>query len=856
MAPEMLEGKNIYGYKCDLWSIGIIIYQLFFKEYPYKGETQVAIYKQIEKLGKTILKKTKNLKLDNLINSLLTIEPEKRINYEEYFNHPFFKENSINNSSIYNNNNINKANIYSKNRSKTSTNLLKKKNAINTKEAPNYNNSPFKLDYSQSFSKIQPKLYKKNNKIFHQKFPNIKQSETRNKINLKYYNNNHLKAYINQSFSKMQLYQENNKKPYHHYPKMKRSVTSEGINLDFYNNHLKTDRNQTFSRMYSNQKNNTRTHSNPIKKQSIIRNTINLDYYNNHLKNDINQSFSKIQPYQENNRRTYHNSPIIKQSVVDKKRTSNYDNTLKIYVKNSFPKMYHRKDDSFNPNFFTIKQSKIYDKLSSNYYENPLKTNLSVSFSNINSGRLIPKKVDEQIYFSNKKKESKDYLNRVINTENSTNNFTLNQPQKKTRISINIKYLMFLEEKLKKILISIKKNETIHDECLILLDDYYNYSFCGKLVQLFKTENDKNIVQISINHIFLSAMICYDYSNEMKILKNETSNLFDIMYLNYSNLIIIYELIINIVNAESNSNLWVYNFNKLVKNYKNSKNNDNSQYILDNGRKLLSIAKIKFNVGIITERIRILLKYYKTKRNEYLVSIFKKIDEKSYEEIYNFFIDNILRKYNTKDSDSDLNLDFLKDNENFQTEPAPYIKVINTKLFSLILDLDETLVHFKINNDDDIEGILQFRPGVIPFLEEVGKYYELIVFTEATQDYGDLLIDALEENRIYFEQRFYRQHTVIIDNDFVKDLNRIGRPLDKMIIVDDMPKNFRLQKENGIHIKAFRGKDAYDNALKELGKILVNIAKEGGDVRIGIERYKDEIFRKVTLNISKINLLI
>ena len=95
MAPEILEGNKNYDYKCDLWSIGIIIYQLYFKEYPYKG-TPVAIYNQIKELGKKILKKTKNEKLDNLINSLLIREPEKRINYEDYFNHPFFyKENYI-----------------------------------------------------------------------------------------------------------------------------------------------------------------------------------------------------------------------------------------------------------------------------------------------------------------------------------------------------------------------------------------------------------------------------------------------------------------------------------------------------------------------------------------------------------------------------------------------------------------------------------------------------------------------------------------------------------------------------------------------------------------------------------------
>jgi len=94
MAPEILEGEKHFVNKCDLWSIGIIIYQLYFKEYPYKG-TQVAIYNKIKKLGKKILRKTKDEKLNNLIDSLLIKEPEKRINYEDYFNHPFFKLNYI-----------------------------------------------------------------------------------------------------------------------------------------------------------------------------------------------------------------------------------------------------------------------------------------------------------------------------------------------------------------------------------------------------------------------------------------------------------------------------------------------------------------------------------------------------------------------------------------------------------------------------------------------------------------------------------------------------------------------------------------------------------------------------------------
>lgn len=87
----------------------------------------------------------------------------------------------------------------------------------------------------------------------------------------------------------------------------------------------------------------------------------------------------------------------------------------------------------------------------------------------------------------------------------------------------------------------------------------------------------------------------------------------------------------------------------------------------------------------------------------------------------------------------------------------------------------------------------------------------------------------------------------------MKDLTRLGRPNDKMIIVDNMPQNFRLQKENGIFIRAFWGEDQYDTALIDLMPILINIAQEGGDVRHGLSKYREEILRKVSSNISKNN---
>ena len=64
-----------------------------------------------------------------------------------------------------------------------------------------------------------------------------------------------------------------------------------------------------------------------------------------------------------------------------------------------------------------------------------------------------------------------------------------------------------------------------------------------------------------------------------------------------------------------------------------------------------------------------------------------------------------------------------------------------------------------------------------------------------------------------------------------------------------MPQNYRLHKRNGINIKGFWGEDLSDRILYYLKEILINIAKDGGDLRDGIEKYHEDIAEKVTSNI-------
>ena len=91
LAPEIIKGKEDCE-KSDLWSLGILIYFLCFKEYPFMGNNKKQILLKIESLD-ICLKKTQNENLDDLIRRLLTVDINERITWEEYFSHPFFNKN-------------------------------------------------------------------------------------------------------------------------------------------------------------------------------------------------------------------------------------------------------------------------------------------------------------------------------------------------------------------------------------------------------------------------------------------------------------------------------------------------------------------------------------------------------------------------------------------------------------------------------------------------------------------------------------------------------------------------------------------------------------------------------------------
>jgi Dullard-like phosphatase family protein len=178
-------------------------------------------------------------------------------------------------------------------------------------------------------------------------------------------------------------------------------------------------------------------------------------------------------------------------------------------------------------------------------------------------------------------------------------------------------------------------------------------------------------------------------------------------------------------------------------------------------------------------------------------------------------------------------------------EIPPYLPQISPKYkYTLVLDIDETLIHFFFTY---INGMFFVRPYVFDFLNEINKYYEIVTFTAGTKEYADNILNLLDINNNLIKYRLYRQHTTILGCNVFKDLAKLGRDLNKIIIIDNLKDNFKLNPNNGLFIKTWTS-DVNDNQFYDLEKILKDIVLlDVKDVRPVIEKINDDI--KISRNI-------
>ena len=603
---------------------------------------------------------------------------------------------------------------------------------------------------------------------------------------------------------------------------------------------------------------------NKIYSKGTIQN-VSLNKNSNNLKNnpinnnkEYNRSLSLITIDNNNikNKNSGNNKNNLN-SLYDKSQTNRKKKSIYIIKKNKNKNLGNKKiiPSPLNTAIFNNATNDLfYNNIYSDSELNLVKTenkNFNPINYRINNLNLTVNKNLEESYFN---KESNISNRNIIKEQLSNshmnilkNNYVENNVIKNGYYSeaekiknekntiLNLEELLMTEEKLSAVINCLQDKKPCAEECFEWMNSYIQSDLINHVEKFFVKEQFIKIVKISINLNIFSLILCYVLSLNEIYFEKLYLNLLEIMSINHRILILICKYFSNKI---IDRNIWVEKLNQLIKGY-DSLNKNTLQIIQEINNFDNFLVKLVQNILILYS-------------NSDLISIYNILENLSSNELISIYREKFHKNINQNGSIFASSSYFLNNKINAIGNPhVPFLTKKSNKKYSLVLDLDETLIHFKPNPNNESSGKIMIRPYLYDFLKNIKIYYELIIFTAATQDYADPIINAIEKEEKYFEHRLYRMHTIIIDNDFVKDLSKLGRDLNRTIIVDNMKQNYKNQPNNGITIRPFWGKDVEDTALVDLLDILKKIAEKDMDVINGLKYYKEDIISKVSSNILR-----
>ena len=481
-------------------------------------------------------------------------------------------------------------------------------------------------------------------------------------------------------------------------------------------------------------------------------------------------------------------------------------------------------------------------------------------------------------------------FNQNINNNSNKNKRALTEGNEnyffeKNQLDFIIEYLFILENKLKDVLGKLNIYQPCYNECFEWINFYFNSNIYNYLIKQYKDSNNRKLMTYTIKIELLCYCLCYNVSYDRNLNKVVIllKSIFEQIHFNF---LVLVRFILHKSKMTYENYIWYEKLYNIVKNELSmnlTKDDLDEHHIIQiihhNVKTIGNYFKIIID-NLYSETYHPNIKQYKfpstlnniidkeKNKNEIISSFF--FDAYAYTDNYTIedidrFFNLFLYKVNDPNSSYILSYRvkfpdegspiFISNNQNLLNQkPLFFLPKMNTRLykFTLVLDLDETLVFIKKDNNNN--RVLILRPYLFEFLEKMKYLYELVLFSFGTPEYVDPILNIIEKNTKYFEYKLYRQHASLNGDDYVKDLNKLGRDLKKVVIIDNLPQAFKLQKSNGICIKPFYGDSIGDrNTLKFLSEVLERIrydAEETNDIRESIKKESHFIITRITSNVD------
>jgi len=126
------------------------------------------------------------------------------------------------------------------------------------------------------------------------------------------------------------------------------------------------------------------------------------------------------------------------------------------------------------------------------------------------------------------------------------------------------------------------------------------------------------------------------------------------------------------------------------------------------------------------------------------------------------------------------------------------------------------------------------RPHVDEFMKRCGELFETVVFTASLAKYADPVLDLLDVHKVV-DWRLFRESCSPFKGSYVKDMGRMGRDINIIMIVDNSPHSFAFNPENAIPCESWFH-DKGDRELLEMIPKLEQLADESAtDVKVKLK---------------------